>query len=192
MMVHIVIPEGLNLLGSTSQPLSDYSEACLLRVAETAADGETVYLAPGNAFGHAQAEDEIAAGFLQRLRSDLVTYHIGEPRQGYLDTLDNALRLREWAQRHDRWPLPECWIYCNRYHVMRTWLCFRFTGYQPRRIVACTPTKRSGFIVSRLKHYDYPAAYFVYEALAIAYTFLRLVKNILTKGHSLSAKETTF
>jgi hypothetical protein len=62
-MIHIVIPEGLNRLEGACQPLADYSEACLRRVAEMAANGEDVYLAPGNAFGHAHPEDEIAAGF---------------------------------------------------------------------------------------------------------------------------------
>lgn len=62
-MIHIVIPEGLNRLDDADQPLSDYYEARLRRVAEKAANGEEVYLAPGNAFGHAHPEDEIAAGF---------------------------------------------------------------------------------------------------------------------------------
>jgi hypothetical protein len=190
-MIHIVIPEGLNRLDCAGQPLSDYSEACLRRVAEMAADGDAVCLAPGNAFGHPQPEDEIAAAFLQRLRPDLVTRQVGGTRRGYLDTLDNAVRLREWARRHEQWPMAECWLYCNRYHVVRTWLCFRVAGYQPRRIVACTPTRRSGLIVSRLKHYDYPAAYLVYEALAIGHTFLRLLKNFLRTGRLVPAEGTT-
>ena len=190
-MIHIVIPEGLNRLDGTGQPLSDYYEACLLRVAVMAGNGEAVYLAPGNAFGHAHPEDEIAASFLQQLRSDLITYYVGGARQGYLDTLDNAVWLREWARRHNQWPMAECWLYCNRYHVVRTWLCFRVAGYQARRIVACAPAKRSGLIVPRLRYYDFPAANLVYEALAIAHTFLRLAKNVIRTGSLLPAQEKT-
>jgi hypothetical protein len=190
-MIHIVIPEGLNRLGSAGPPLSDYYEACLLRVAETAANGEVVYFAPGNAFGHPHSEDEIAAGFLQDLRSDLVTHHVRQERRGYMDTLDNALWLRAWAHRLNLWPMEECWVYCNRYHVARTWLCFRIAGYRVRRIVACAPAHRSGRIVPRLKYYDYPAANLVYEVLAIGHTFLRLAKTFVQTGSILPALEIT-
>jgi hypothetical protein len=190
-VIHIIIPEGLNRLDCTGQPLSDYYEACLRRVARMAANGEAVYLAPGNAFGHADPEDEIAAGFLRQLRPDLVTHHVGDARRGYLDTLDNAVWLREWVRRHNRWPMAECWLYCNRYHVLRTWLCFRAAGYRARRIVACAPPKRRGLIVPRLKYYDYPAANLVYEALAIGYTFLRLAGNFVRTGSLLPAPEVT-
>jgi hypothetical protein len=191
-MIHIVIPEGLNRLDSGGQPLSDYYEACLRRVAELAANGEAVYLAPGNAFGHGRPEDEIAAGFLRQLRSDLIPHNIGDARRGHLDTLDNAMWLREWARRHNRWPMADCWLYCNRYHVLRTWLCFRVADYHVRRIVACTPAKRSGLIVPRLKYYDYPAANLIYEALAIAHTFLRLANNVVRTGSLLPTREKTF
>lgn len=191
-MIHIVIPEGLNRLDCASQPLSDYSEACLRRLAELTANGEAVYLAPGNAFGHAHPEDEIAAGFLQRLRPDLRTQHVGLARRGYLDTLDNAVWLREWARRLNRWPMAECWLYCNRYHVLRTWLCFRVAGYRVQRVVGCAPRKRSGLIVLRLKYYDYPVANLLYEALAIGYTFLRLARSFVRTGSFLPAWEEAF
>jgi hypothetical protein len=190
-MIHVVVPEGLNRLDSSDQLLSDYYEACLRRVAEMAAAGETVYFAPGNAFGHAQVEDEIAAVFLRQLRSDLMTHVVADARPGYLDTLDNAVLLRAWACRHNCWPLAECWLYCNRYHVARAWLCFRVAGYRVRRIVACAPAKRTGLIVPRLKYYDYPVANIGYEALAIAHTFLRLAKNFLRTGSLLSIQEKT-
>lgn len=188
-ILHIAIPEGLNRLDGAGQPLSDYYEACLHWVAEMAAKGEAVYLAPGNAFGHAHPEDEIAAVFLRQLRPDLITHHIEDARCGYLDTLDNAVWLREWARRNNRWPMTDCWLYCNRYHVVRTWLCFRFVGYRARRIVASAPAKRSGLIVARLKYYDYSVANIVYEALAIGYTFMRLASNLLRKGSLVTARE---
>jgi hypothetical protein len=190
-MIHIVIPEGLNRLDGTGQRLSDYYEACLRSVAGMAAVGETVYLAPGNTFGHAQTEDEIAADFLQELRPDLIEHHVSATRPHYLDTLDNAVWLREWARGHSCWPMAECWLYCNRYHVMRTWLCFRIAGYCVRRIVACAPAKSGGRITQRLKYYDYPAANVVYEGLAIAYTFLRLARNFVRTGSLLPRLEIT-
>jgi hypothetical protein len=188
-MIHIVIPEGLNRFGAARQPLSDYYEACLRRVAEVAGSGETVCLAPGNTFGYAQPEDEIAADFLQQLRSDLVIHRITDERRSYLDTLDNAAWLRAWAHRNNRWPMGDCLLYCNRYHVVRTWLCFRVTGYRVQRIIACAPEKRSKSIVPRLKYYDYPAVYLVYEVLAIGYTFLHLAGNFVRTGRFLPALE---
>ncbi len=191
-MIHIVIPEGLNRSDCADQPLSDYYEACLLRVAEMTGNDEAVYFAPGNAFGHAHPEDEIAAGVLQQLRPNIVTHCVGGERQGYLDTLDNAVWLRQWARRHDHWPMGECWLYCNRYHAARTWLCFRVAGYRARRIVGCAPAKHTGLIVLRLRYYDYPVVHLVYEALAIVYTLLRLAKNLIRTGSFLPALETTF
>ncbi|HUI81811.1 MAG TPA: hypothetical protein VLY24_28005 [Bryobacteraceae bacterium] len=190
-MIHIVIPEGLNRL-CYEVPLSDYYEACLRRVGELAAGGETVYLAPGNPFGHAAPEDEIAAGFINELRPDLITHHVGDQRgRGYLDTLDNAVCLRDWARRRGCWPMGECRLYCQRYHALRTRLCFRIAGYRVRGVVASAPAKRSGRIVPRLKYYDYPAANVVYEALAIGYTLLRLAGNIVRTGSLLPALEVT-
>lgn len=184
--IHVVIPEGLNQVDRPGQPLSDYSEACLRRVAETATHGEMVYFAPGNVFGHA-----LAAGVLRQLRSDLITHIVGGTREGYVDTLDNAVLLREWARRHNRWPMANCWLYGNCYHLVRTWLYFRIAGYRVRRIVACAQQKWSGLIVARLKYYDYPITDLVYEALGIAHTFLRLAKNVVRTGSLLPSQEKT-
>jgi len=188
-MIHIVIPEGLNRPDAAHDPLSDYYEECLRSVALLAGIGDAVYLAPGNSFGHSHPEDELASVFLQQLRPDLLAYCVPGPRPHYMDTLDNAACLRDWAHRHNRWPLPDCWLYCTRFHVFRTWFCFRVAGYRPNRVVASTPANRSGLIVTRLKHYDYPIAHILYEVLAVGYSVLRLARNYLLTGSLLPALE---
>lgn len=167
---HVVVPEGLNRDGS----LSAYYEGCLHAVADRAGVGETVFLAPGNNFGHARMEEEAAAKCLRRLRPDLDVRCPVVARTRYLDTLDNAVELRRWAEREGLWPIDPCVLYCNRYHLLRVKLCFRMAGYETSRIVATTPRKPLGRIVPRLWYYDHAAANVCYEALAIGYAALRM------------------
>jgi len=167
---HIVVPEGLNRDGS----LSAYYRGCVEAVAAQARSGETVYMAPGNSFGHSRLEEEVAAQYLREARPDLDVQCPAVTRSRYLDTLDNAIELRRWAEREGQWPIQCCVLYCNRYHLLRVKLCFRRAGYAMRRVVATTPRQPAGHIVPRLWYYDHAAANICYEALAIGYTTLRL------------------
>ena len=168
---HIVIPEGLNRDGS----LSAYYEGCLRLLAAHARPGDRVYLAPGNHFGHARMEEAVAAEHIAASRPDLHMHLPAIPRTRYFDTLDNAIELRHWAQRQGLWPIANCVLYCNRYHLLRTKLCFHLAGFRPRAIRTAKPQRHSpGYIVPRLWYYDHAAANVCYEALAIGYTALRL------------------
>lgn len=167
---HIVVPEGLNRDGS----LSAYYEGCLRRVAGEARPGETVYLAPGNNFGHLRLEEAVAADRLRQLRPDLDIHLPDIRRTRYFDTLDNAIELRRWAQQHNLWPFANCILYCNRFHLLRTKFCFQIAGFRPERILTAKPQQPIGQIVPRLWYYNHPAANICYEALAIGYTALRL------------------
>jgi len=178
-MIHIVLPEGLNRAAGAAQVLSSYYEACLRRAAADAGAGDELLLAPGNAFGQSRPEDAIAEELIARLRPDLKTHRVESERHGYLDTMDNALRLRDWAIEHDRWPLGECRVYCNLYHAVRVRLCFSAAGYHMTAIVRCRPSKRDGLIVWRLKYYDYPVLNLLYEILATAHALPRMVQSLV-------------
>ncbi len=172
-LTHIVIPEGLNQDGS----LSAYFEGCVREVARRAKAGDTVYVAPGNSFGHARVEDEVAAERLLALRPDVRVRWADAGRERYLDTLDNATELRRWAEREGMWPLAPCVLYCNRFHVARVWFCFRLGGYRVHEVVGASPVERRGQIVRRLWYYDFAVANVIYEALALPYAALRRVGN---------------
>ena len=167
---HIVVPEGLNRDGS----LSAYYEGCLQRLAAQARTGDRVYLAPGNHFGHTRMEEAVASDRLRQLRPDLEIHLPEIARTRYFDTLDNAIELRRWAQQQNLWPIDNCILYCNRYHLLRVRLCFHLAGFRPQQIRTARPQPHSGHIVPRLWYYDHAAANVCYEALAIGYTALRL------------------
>lgn len=172
-VAHIVVPEGLNRDGS----LSAYYMSCIHAVAAQAQSGETVYMAPGNHFGHAHLEEEVAAECLRKVRPDLDVQYPVIARSRYLDTLDNAFELRRWAEGEGRWPITPCALYCNRYHLLRAKLCFRMAGYAVGRVIATAPQNPLGRIVPRLWYYDHAAVNVCYEALAIGYAALRLASR---------------
>lgn len=171
-VAHIVVPEGLNRPGAGGE-LSRAYEACLRQAAAVAAAGEVVYMAPGNAFGHARLEDEIGAAFLAALRPDVVIRTVDAPRDRYLDTLDNAVVLRRWAEQRGEWPLGDCLLYCTRFHAWRSRICFRAAGFAVRRVVTSCPRGPKGLLPLRLAYYDFPPAHIAYEAAAIGYAGLR-------------------
>jgi hypothetical protein len=179
-MIHIVVPEGLNRRVPGIEGLSAHYQECLRQVALRAADQDRVYLAPGNAFGYDRLENELALLRFREMRPALTAYTV-TPRAGrYLDTLDNALFLRQWAMECGHWPLPEADLYCARFHSFRSRLCFRAAGFRIRQVITSAPAGlRRGYVTTRLFYYEIWPAHICYEVLATGYALLRIAKRLL-------------
>jgi hypothetical protein len=176
--VHLVVPEGLETdpdhpERATDRP-SSYYQAVLDCVACAVSAGDVVMLAPANSFGGPVSEHQAGKRYLASRIPDGVQIECPEGRQGsYLDTLDNAVELRNHLEQIGGWPLGPCTLYCNSPHKVRAVLMFKLLEFDIRDIVTTRGRQRSSSIVRRLWFYDYPLLHYLYEAGAIPYTLFR-------------------
>lgn len=171
-VAHIVVPEGMRRRGEGG--IAPAFQACVRRVAERAERSARIFIAPGNAFGHPQPEDVVAADLLGSLRPDLRIHLAAPSRERHLDTLDNAVCLREWAERQGEWPLGPVWLYCTRLHLWRSRWCFQFAGFEIERTLTSEPSEVAPLPL-RLVYYGYPVAHVVYEAAALLFASVRML-----------------
>jgi hypothetical protein len=177
MRTFIVVPEGLAIDRRGAYHASDHYLAALDLVMEFSSPSDTIYLAPANRFGAHQAEELFARDYLHKrhcpAQVEVLSPEI--PRQGYLDTLDNAHVLKMDLIRKGRWPLGRVTLVCNRPHRLRSRLMFRFCGYEVSEVRTSRAGERSGTrMVGRLWFYDIPVLQYFYERFAMAYECCRV------------------
>jgi len=175
---YIIVTEGLTVAESPDavDNLSDYFEAVVRRVAAEAEPNGSVFVSPGNPFGHSKSEEDYAAEFLQKIRPDLQVFVPQNVRdRTYLDTFDNARVLRMWLKREKYWPLSSVILYCNRPHSRRSRAMFRFCGFRVEKVVGCRPETVSRAIAPRLWFYNYPPIQFLYESATLVYDSCRFI-----------------
>jgi hypothetical protein len=186
---HVIISEGLCAASEDNlkpNPLSSYYAKVIETVSQLAETGEEVFFTPGNNFSHPCREDIYAVRYLETLRKDLKTNYIDENFVGKnLDTLDNALLLRDWLIHRRRWSLQHAHLYCYRFHTLRSWLLFRLCGFSVEKIISSNPKVKSKDIVPRLWFYNYPLVHILYEIAAIMYSLMRYFVARLKKRNIL-------
>jgi hypothetical protein len=177
MRTFIVVPEGLAVDSQGVYHASDHYKAALDLVMELSGPPDTIYLAPANSFGAHQEEDLFARDYLRSggcvAEVQVISHDI--PRQGYLDTLDNARLLKKDLICKGRWPLGEVILICNRPHSVRSRIMFRHFGYNIKEVKTSRAVERSdNRMVSRLWFYEVPPVHYFYELFAITYGCIRL------------------
>jgi hypothetical protein len=173
--VHVVVPEGL-ANSTDGAALSAPFQAVVALVARIAADGDTVYMSPGNRFGGPVPEEVLAADILRDMRPGLwVVTPTPAPGTRYLDTLDNARELRRWLEAKGRWPLPPVRLYCNAPHALRSGLMFRLEGYTVESVETVRRVSASPRPVGRLWYMGVPLVHQAYEACATLYDTWRWI-----------------
>jgi len=184
--VHVVVPEGLEAdpdhpNRATDQP-SSYYRAVLDSVASAVSGGDRVMLAPANSFGGPISEHQAGKRYLGSRIPDGVQIECPEVRAGsYLDTLDNAVELRNHLEGIGWWPLGPCTLYCNSPHRVRAVLMFKLLGFNIRDVKTIRGQRGSSSIVKRLWFYDYLLFHYLYEAAAVPYDLLRFVHLKVTR-----------
>jgi uncharacterized SAM-binding protein YcdF (DUF218 family) len=168
----IVVPDGLSYdpraRTAVAQP-SFVFRAVLEHVARHHAS-RRVLVAPGNRFGAAVSEHEVARDWLMGHGCPSVETVADTPGghiDSYIDTWGNAAVLRDWLAARRAWPLGPCLLVVAFRHARRAELCFRRNGYA---LAAVEPVSYEGAdfpIVPRLFYYRLPWLHRCYEAAAL-------------------------
>ena len=176
--IHLVVPEGLEAdadhAGRATDEPSGYYRAVLDSVASAVSGGDVVMLAPANSFGGPMSEHHAGKRYLGSRLPHGVQIECPEgSNASYLDTLDNAIELRNHLERIGWWPLGPCTLYCNSPHRMRAVLMFKLLGFDIKDVVTNRGRQPTSSIVRRLWFYDYLLLHYAYEAGAIPYDLIR-------------------
>lgn len=180
MKTYIIVPEGLSTDSKGKYFASDFYIGVLDKLLEVCSPGDRVYLAPANNFGAHQPEDYFAYDYLIEKKCIIHPEVIDKAimREDYLDTLDNAILLRKHLLMHDKWPLGPVTLICNKPHKWRSYLMFKFCGYNVQKVLTSRPSQKSERrMVRRLWFYDISLIQLIYEILAIFYNTLKFFIN---------------
>lgn len=168
---YIVVPESLEADRAgraTVRPSFVYRQV-LRRVREIARPGDTVYLAPANAFGGPLTEEQAAWHFLQEAGGPAFDLrcpgmNLGEFRRGdaYIDTYGNAKELARVLPAAGR----DFELVVAEPHARRAAWCFRRAGYRIARVHAVPIVYERARVVRRTFYYRHPLLHRAYEFLA--------------------------
>ncbi len=136
---------------------------------------DALYLAPANKFGADFSEQELAGEYLRSKGCKNVTVTPSEHHQGYIDTLGNAVLLKEFLRSQTLWPLENVILVSANLHAPRAKLCFKSVGFEIKKLAAVKyQITKNDFIVKRLCYYKCKYIHFAYEVLAFIRDFLRI------------------
>ena len=164
----IVVPDGLSYDPRARAALTQPSfvfRAVLEHVARHHAS-RRILVAPGNRFGAAVSEHEVARDWLIGHGCPSVETVTDTPG-GYIDTWGNATVLRGWLAAQRAWPLGPCLLAVALRHARRAELCFRRNGYTLAAVERVSYEVGDFPIVPRLFYYRLPWLHLCYEAAAL-------------------------
>jgi uncharacterized SAM-binding protein YcdF (DUF218 family) len=164
----IVVPDGLSYDPRARAALTQPSfvfRAVLEHVARHHAS-RPILVAPGNRFGAAVSEHEVARDWLMGHGCPRVETVTDTP-SGYIDTWGNATVLRDWLAAQRAWPLGPCLLAVAFRHARRAELCFRRNGYTLAAVERVSYEVGDFPIVPRLFYYQLPWLHRGYEAAAL-------------------------
>jgi uncharacterized SAM-binding protein YcdF (DUF218 family) len=164
----IVVPDGLSYDPRARAALAQPSfvfRAVLEHVARHHAS-RRILVAPGNRFGAAVAEHEVARDWL--VGHDCLSVEtVTDTPSGYIDTWGNATLLRDWLAARRIWPLGPCLLVVAFRHARRAEFCFRRNGYALAAVERVSYGVDDFPIVPRLFYYRLPWLHRCYEAAAL-------------------------
>lgn len=155
------------------------SEPCfvyraVLNAALARPGGDTLLLAPANAFGGPLTEEGAAEQYLRAQGRQGPILRPPPVNGGYVDTRGNALHLRRWLQANGQWPLQRVRLMVARLHARRAELCFRKEGFVLQGVDAIGyEIPHQGGVPPRLWYYRWPLLHQLYEAAATFRDWLR-------------------
>ena len=175
----IVVPDGLaaDLKGNVLCQPSFVYRCVLDGVADIAKVDDTIYLAPANAFGGSETEQEVGHEYLQdQVSCRIISFP--SPTGLYIDTRGNARLLRRYLKENNQWPLSNIILIAYHIHMRRAYLIFKqeeFAISERLDIGRKLPKSlKSAPIVKRLWYYRFPIVHRIYEVLAYCLYRLKL------------------
>lgn len=171
----VVVPDGLEA-DSKGRPLPKPSfvfEAVLNKVIASYSQN-SIFIAPANTFGGRVTEHEAAYVYLIE-RGCKNVFFPALSRDTYIDTMGNAILLRDYIKKEQIWPLPPVTLVVSKFHASRAAMCFKNADFIIKDVDEVDYSYGSiSPIVSRLFYYRYPWLHRLYEILAYMRDWLRI------------------
>lgn len=167
----VVVPDGLEPIPEPALPLpaAPYRRSLEYALSRATAAKGVIYLAPANRFGYQITEQEAARKYLidnDFSESSIICCpSIGDY---YLDTRENAFRLRGYLEGTGQWPLGDVCLVATAIHSKRANFWFVEAGFSVVEMVGIgyVPA-RNDLFVPRLWYYKFPLVHRTYEKLAL-------------------------